>query len=79
MEDDFELPVGVSLDQKMDLMLKMIFDLKKTLAGSVKQLEMVTVKVESHENRIGDIEKKLGETVKKLQEVQVTSNSREQR
>ncbi len=35
MEDDFELPVGASLDQKMDLMLKMIFDLKKTLAGTV--------------------------------------------
>jgi len=78
MEDDFELPHGASLDQKMDLMLKMIFDLKKTLAGTVKQLEMVTVKVESHENRIGDLEKKLGETVKKLQEVQVTSNFREQ-
>jgi hypothetical protein len=69
---------GASLDQKMDLMLKMIFDLKKTLSGTVRQLEMVTVKVESHENRIGDLEKKLGETVKKLQEVQVTSNSREQ-
>jgi len=78
MKDDFEIPHGASLDQKMDLMLKMIFDLKKTLAGTVRQLEKVTVKVESHENPIGDLEKKLGETVKKLQEVQVTSNSREQ-
>jgi hypothetical protein len=44
MEDAFELPLGASLDQKMDLMLKVIFDLRKTLAGTVKQLELVTVR-----------------------------------
>ncbi len=59
MEDDFELPLGASLDQKMDLLLSVNLDLRKTLAGTVRQLEMVSVKVESHENRIGDLEKKL--------------------
>jgi hypothetical protein len=53
-------------------------DLRKTLAGTVKQLEAVSVKVETHEKRICDMARKLDETVKKLQEVQVTSNSREQ-
>jgi hypothetical protein len=78
MEEDFELPPDASLDQKMDLLLRLNLDLRKTLAGTVKQLEVVSAKVEAHENRIGDLEKKLGETVKKLQEVQVISNSREQ-
>jgi hypothetical protein len=78
MEEDFELPVGASLDQKMDLLLRVNLDLRKTLAGTVKQLEAVSVKVEMHEKRICDMERKLDETVKKLHEVQVTSNSREQ-
>ncbi len=78
MEEDFELPVGASLDQKMDLLLRLNLDLRKTLAGTVKQLEAVSVKVETHEKRICDMARKLDETVKKLQEVQVTSNSREQ-
>ena len=78
MEEDFELPVGASLDQKMDLLLRVNLDLRKTLAGTVKQLEAVSVKVETHEKRICDMERKLDETVKKLHEVQVTSNSREQ-
>ena len=39
MEEDFELPVGASLDQKMDLLLRVNLDLRKTLAGTVKQLE----------------------------------------
>ena len=78
MEEDFELPPDASLDQKVDLLLRLNLDLRRTLAGTVKQLEVVSAKVEAHENRIGDLEKKLGETVKKLQEVQVTSNFREQ-
>jgi hypothetical protein len=80
MGDDFDgqLPADASLEQKMDLLLRVNLDIRKTLAGTVKQLETVSVKVETHENRIGDIERKLGETVKKLHEVQVTSNFREQ-
>jgi hypothetical protein len=78
MDEDFELPAGASQDQKLDLLLRLNLDLRKTLAGTVKQLEAVTVKVEMHEKRICDVERKLDETVKKLHEVQVTSNSREQ-
>jgi hypothetical protein len=74
----FEMSSDASLDQKMDLFLRVNLDFRKTLAGTVKQLETVSVKVETHKNRIGDIERKLGETAKKLHELQVTSNSREQ-
>ncbi len=78
MDEDFELPAGASQDQKLDLLLRLNLDLRKTLAGTVKQLEAVTVKVEMHEKRICDMERKLDETAKKLHEVQVTSNSRKQ-
>jgi hypothetical protein len=50
MEEDFELPSDASLDQKMDLLLRLNLDLRKTLTSTVKQLETVSVKVEVHEN-----------------------------
>jgi hypothetical protein len=80
MEEDLyeQLPSDASLEQKVDLLLRVNLDKRKLLTGTVKKLENVSVKVESHDQRIESIEKKLGDTVKKLHDVQVTSNLREQ-
>jgi len=80
MEEDLyeQLPSDASLEQKVDLLLRLNLDNRKLLTGTVKKLENVSVKVESHDQRIESIEKRLGDTVKKLHDVQVTSNLREQ-
>jgi hypothetical protein len=80
MEEVFDEQVlsGASLEEKMDMLLRINLDIRKSLAGTVHKLETVSVKVETHDKRIEEIEKKLSDTVKELHSVQVSSNSREQ-